>query len=65
MAASMCGRTTEKKKKQVGGPFIRIGLKIAKKYCLYLDFFFFFLLCGNQRFSLVFRFQARDECQMR
>ena len=36
-------------------------LKIARKCCLYLDMF---QPCENQRFSLVFRFETRDACQM-
>ena len=44
--------------KEVGGHFIRIRLKIAKKCGLYLDIF----SCVKMN---VFRFHARDACQMR
>ena len=44
--------------KQVEGQFIRLRPKIAKKCCLYMDIF----SCVKIN---VFRFQARDACQMR
>ena len=49
--------------KQVRGQFIRIRLKIAPKKMWIVSGQF--QLCENERFSLVFRFQARDACQMR